>query len=139
MSGQSRGAQDVLDEIRHVIMHLKEKDRALKHQVESLSALGTGSDDERIRNANAEITRLNLQKSKLQTDLETMKTNVISLENQNDSLQQQLNTAMTESNKFEKLFSLCCLYKLEIRCSDLRTAICGGNCARSIFCLSSFN
>jgi hypothetical protein len=49
MSGRSRGAREVLDEIRHVIRHLEQKDSVLNNKLKTWESLKNGDESERIK------------------------------------------------------------------------------------------
>lgn len=49
MSGRSRGARDVLDEIRRVISHLERKDSVLNQELKTWKSVSFGSDTEKIQ------------------------------------------------------------------------------------------
>ncbi len=80
MSRGSRDAQEVLEQIRHVINHLKDKDRALKREVESLKVVETGSDDDKISKAKLEIAKLIGENTTLQNELQITKENLSKLQ-----------------------------------------------------------
>jgi len=66
MSVESRSARDILNEIRGVINHLKQKDRTLNDELTILRSVNSGTDEEQKQKALAEITRLSGENTKLQ-------------------------------------------------------------------------
>ena len=101
MSGRSRGARDVLAEIRSVINHLEQKDRKLNDELQSLRFIGSGSESDQIKNAQAEITRLHTEKYKLTADFEESRTSYMIIKQENEILHQELDTEKKESERHQ--------------------------------------
>ena len=101
MSRGSRGASDVLAQIRSVITHLEKKDRKLNDELQSLRLIGSGSESDQIKNAQAEITRLSSQKSKLTADLEESKTSYTRIRQKNEILHRELDNERKDSKQHQ--------------------------------------
>ena len=101
MSGGSRDARAVLDEIRHVINHLENKDRKLQSELNMLKRLSTGDESDPLVKTRGELMNLNSKNSDLQTELQREKSKFAALEAEKNRLEARLVIVMQESKQHQ--------------------------------------
>jgi len=102
MSGRSRGARDVLDEIRRVIRHLEQKDSVLNEELKTWKSMSGGSDTEKIQGLVEENANLKEQVKQISDHSGKKMQEMSRLRDENDHLQRSISAKDAEIDKLVK-------------------------------------
>jgi len=102
MSRGSRNAREVLDEIRHVIMHLEEKDRKLQSELKMLKLFSNSDESDPLAKARDELMILNSEISRLKNENSGIRNKYTEIQTENSSFRRdnaQLTTELQTSEQ----------------------------------------
>jgi hypothetical protein len=102
MSGRSRGAQDVLHEIRRVITHLEQKDRKLNEKLKTWESFKNGDESERIKGLVEENASLKEDARQISDNSGKKMQEMSGLKDENAHLQGSISAKDAEINKLTK-------------------------------------